>query len=163
MGHCYFNNSWYAEKFKVCVVLLSEALQSRARARPMCCLFTGHCRSRQEWGRAIAKAKKRSVLPHRLIYTVRMQNLLYLAAKVGRSHIFNKPHSLSCCQRVFEGMNPLPFLLIFVTSLISWNTQILYSVTESTGLTLYWRTIQLFVQLFLWTTSRRELGHGMSY
>lgn len=58
-------------------------------------------RSRQEWGRAIAKAKKRSVLPHRWIYVMRIQNLIYLAAKVGRSHIFNNPHSLSCCQKEY--------------------------------------------------------------
>jgi len=69
---------------------------------------------RQDLGRAIAKAKKQSVLPHRSIYVVRIQNLPYLAAKVGRSYIINKPHSLSCCQRVFERMHPLPCLFIFV-------------------------------------------------
>ena len=47
--------------------------------------------SRQEWGRAIAKAEKQSILPHRSIYVVRIQNLPYHAAKVGRSHIINKP------------------------------------------------------------------------
>ena len=34
MGHCYFKNSWYADKFKACVILLSEALESNPELVP---------------------------------------------------------------------------------------------------------------------------------
>ena len=114
------NNSWYASQFQVCVLLLTQKLQSNAKARPHMLILTqwaapfeSHTiRNRQEWSRAIAEATERSVLFCALNCAATVQKLLHVADKNERAH---SPYSLSRFQ-LYRAKSALGFL--FYTHLI---------------------------------------------
>jgi hypothetical protein len=104
---CDAKNSWYAENVQVCVMSLSQPLDTNAKARPACCLSrvnyvfetvlqgeVGRC----EIGRS-RRPQNLSVLSYLLIRVVIIQKLFFVVSNMSRSSIMHKPHSLSRCQR----------------------------------------------------------------
>jgi len=144
MGHFYFKNSWYADKFKACVVLLSEAFQSKARACPTCWLFTRH-RYKSAGVRSGGREGQETVRSTTSIDLCSENPKPALPRGEGGQELYHQQTtqsvvlSNSIWKNASVAMSPLICYVCYpqgVTSLISWNTQFLYTVTESTGLTL---------------------------